>query len=55
MLVEIDWEDVPTLETVKVVLVHCNLVSNNDRQASKVSFTCVPNKKFGQSTIIALH
>ena len=55
MLVEIDREDVPTLETVKVVLVHCNLVSKNDRQASNVSFTCVPNKKFGQSTIIALH
>ena len=55
MLVKIDQEDVPTLETVEVVLVHCNLVSNNDQQASKVSFTYVSNKKFGQSIIIELH
>ena len=55
MLVKIDQEDVPTLETVEVVLVHCNLVSNNNQQASKVSFTYVSNKKFGQSIIIELH
>ena len=55
MLVKIDQEDVPTLETVEVVLVPCNLVSNNDQQASKVSFTYVSNKKFGQSIIIELH
>ena len=55
MLVKIDQEDVPTLETVEVVLVHCNLVSNNDQQASKVSFTYVSNKKLGQSIIIELH
>ena len=41
-------EDVPKLESVEVVLVHCNLVNNNYQQASKVLFTFVPNKQFGQ-------
>ena len=40
-------EDVPKLESVEVVLVHCNLVNNNYQQASKVLFTFVPNKQFG--------
>ena len=40
-------EIVPRLETVEVVLVHCNLVNNNYQQASKVIFTLVPNKQFG--------
>ena len=38
-----DGEIVPRLETVEVVLVHCNLVSDNCPQASKVLFTFVPN------------
>ena len=38
----------PKLETVEVVLVHCNLVNNNYQQASKVLFTFVPNKQFEQ-------
>ena len=37
-------ELVPRLETVKVVLVHCNLVNNSYQKASKVLFTFVPNK-----------
>ena len=41
-------ENVPKLESVEVVLVHCNLVNNNYQQASKVLFTFVPNKQFGQ-------
>ena len=41
-------EDVPKLESVEVVLVHCNFVNNNYQQASKVLFTFVPNKQFGQ-------
>ena len=41
-------EDVPKLESSEVVLVHCNLVNNNYQQASKVLFTLVPNKQFGQ-------
>ena len=36
-------EDVPKLESVEVVLVHCNLVNNSYQQASKVLFTFVPN------------
>ena len=35
-------ENVPKLESVEVVLVHCNLVNNNYQQTSKVSFTFVP-------------
>ena len=42
-----DGEIVAKLETVEVVLVHCNLVSNNYQQASEVLFTFVPNKQFG--------
>ena len=41
-------ENVPKLESVEVVLVHCNLVNNNYQQASKVLFTFVPNKQFRQ-------
>ena len=48
-------EDVPKLESVQVALVHCNLVNNNYQQASKVLFTFVTNKQFGQLVNIALH
>ena len=48
-------EDVPKLKSVEVVLVHCNLVNNNYQQASKVLFTFVPNKQFGQLINIAPH
>ena len=48
-------EIVPRLETVEVVLVHCNLVNNNYQQASKVLFTFVPNKQFGQLITITSH
>ena len=34
----------PKLESVDLVLVHCNLVNNSYQQASKVLFTFVPNK-----------
>ena len=39
-----DGEDVPKLESVEAVLVHCNLVNNNYQQASRVLFTFVRNK-----------
>ena len=45
----------PRLETVEVVLVHCNLVNNSYQQASKVLFTFVPNKQFGQLITITNH
>ena len=44
-----DGEEVPKLESIEIVLVHCNLVNNNYQQASKLLFTFVPNKQFGQS------
>ena len=43
------------LETIEVASVHCNLVNNNYQQASKVLFTFVPNKQFGQLIAITLH
>ena len=46
-------EDVPKLKSVEVVLVYCNLLNNNYQQASKVLFTFVPNKQFGQLINIA--
>ena len=50
-----DGEDVPKLDPVEVVLVHCNLVNNSYQQASKVLFTFVPNKQFGQLITISPH
>ena len=50
-----DGEDAPKLESVEVVLLHGNLVNNNYQQASKVLFTFVPNKQFGQLTTTAPH
>ena len=50
-----DEEIVPKSETVDVVLVHCNLVNKNYQQASKVLFTVVPNKQFGQLITITPH
>ena len=50
-----DGEDVPKLESVEVVLVHCNLVNISYQQASKVLFTFVPNKKFAQVITISPH
>ena len=41
-------ENVPRLENVEAVLVHCNLVNNSHQQASRVLFTFVPNKQYGQ-------
>ena len=43
------------LESVEVVLVHCNLVNNNYKQASKVLFTFFPNKQFEQLITVAPH
>ena len=48
-----DGEDIPKLEYVEAVLVHCNLVNNNYQQASTVLLTFVPNKEFGQWISIA--
>ena len=42
-----DGENVPKLESVEDVLVHCNLAKNDYQHTSKVLFTFVPNKEFG--------
>ena len=48
-------ENVPKLEDVEVVLVHCNLVNNAYQQHSRVLFTFVPNKQYGQLISISPH
>ena len=50
-----DKETVPKLESVQVVLVHCNLVKNDYQHTSKVLFTFVSNKQFGQLINISSH
>ena len=50
-----DGEYIPKLESVEVVLVHCDLVNNNYQQTSKVLFTFVPNKQLGQLINISPH
>ena len=40
-------ENVPHLEVVELVLIHCNLVNNNYQQNSRILYTFVPNKPFG--------
>ena len=41
-------ENVPRLENVEVVFVHCNLVNNSYQQHSRVLFTFVPTKQYGK-------
>ena len=50
-----DSENVPTLESVEVVLVHFNLVKNDYQHTSKVLFSFVSNKQLGQIINISLH
>ena len=50
-----DGENVPKLESVEVLLVHCNLVKNDYQYASKVLFTSAPNKQFGELINISPH
>ena len=46
---------IPKLESVEVVLVHCNLIKNDYQHISKVLFSFVPNKQFGQLINILPH
>ena len=48
-------EKVPKLENAEVVLLHCCLVNNSYQQHSRVLFTFVPNKKYGQLISISPH
>ena len=50
-----DGEIVPKLEPVEVILVHCNLVKNDYQHTSKVLFTFVPDKQFGNFRNILPH
>ena len=40
-------ENVPRLEVVELVLVHCNFVNNDYQQDSRILYAFVPNKTFG--------
>ena len=46
-------ENVPNLEITEVVLVHCSIVNNNYQQNSRILYTFVSNKSFGQSLDIS--
>ena len=48
-------ENVPKLEIVEVVLVHCHLIKNYYQYTSKILFTFVPNKTFDQLINISPH
>ena len=39
--------NVPHLEIIELILVHCNLVNNDYQQDSRILYTFVPNKPFG--------
>ena len=51
--VDQDGEDVTKLESVEVVLVHCNLVNNSYQKASEVVFTFLLDKPFDQLITIS--
>ena len=41
-------ENVPHFEISEVVLIQCNIVNNDYHQDSRVQYTFIPNKSFGQ-------
>ena len=41
-------ENAPHLEITEVVLVHCNIISNNSQQDPRLFYEIVPNKSFVQ-------
>ena len=40
-------ENVPHLEIVELVLIHCNIVNNNYQQDFRILYTFFPNKPLG--------
>ena len=46
-------ENVPHLEIAEVVFVHCNIVNNDYKHDSRVLYTVLPNKSFGQLLVIS--
>ena len=41
-------ENMPNLEITELVLIHCNILNNDYQQDSRVLYTFIPNKLFGQ-------
>ena len=41
-------KNVYNLETIEVILVHCNIFNNDYQHDSRIVYTFVPNKSFGQ-------
>ena len=48
IIIDENGENVPHLEITEVILVHCNIVNNNYQQDSRVLYTFVSNRLFGQ-------
>ena len=48
-------ENVPQLEIIDVILMHCRVVNKSYQQASKVLFTLEPDKQFGQLITTKTH
>ena len=44
---EKNGENVPHLQVVELVLIHCDIVNNSYQRNSKILYTFVPNKPFG--------
>ena len=44
--------NVPQIDQVNSVLVHCNVVQSNYQQDSKLLYTFVPDKQFGQLLVV---
>ena len=38
----------PESEISELILVHCNIINNDYQQDSRVLYTFIPNKSFGQ-------
>ena len=51
---EKNGKNVLQLEITEIVLVHCNIVSNDYQHDSKVLYSFVPNKSIGQFLVILL-
>ena len=47
-------ENNPDLEITEVVLIHWNIINNNCQQNSRVLYTFISNKSFGQFLHICL-
>ena len=44
---EKNGENVPHLEVVELVLIHCNIANNSYQRNSRILYIFVPNKPFG--------